>query len=320
MKSVDVQALPAPPSLTKALLAGFDSIANHVTVILFPVALDLFLWFGPHLGMKTLLEEVLQQVGSLYGLSAKDVSSLQINLFSFLRSYPVGIPSLMAAWQPFNNPLGAPLVLEVSAPGNLILVWIGLTILGLAFGALYFAMVAQAAIDGNINLWQVLRKWPQDSLQVFLLALLWLGLIIALSIPAGCLMSLLTVSGLGANPVAPILFAGVLLWLLLPLAFSPHGIFVGRGKAWTSVLDSVRMTRLTVTTTALFIFVIIIISFGTDYFILRIPNETSWFTLLSVAIHAFVTTGLLAASLVYYRDANRWIQRLIQQARLSAIT
>ena len=64
MKSVDVKALPAPPSMVRALTSGFDSVANHVTVILFPIALDLFLWFGPHLGMQTLFKTMLQQMGT----------------------------------------------------------------------------------------------------------------------------------------------------------------------------------------------------------------------------------------------------------------
>lgn len=320
MKSVDVKALPAPPNLIKALLAGFDSIANHVTLILFPVILDLFLWFGPHLGMKTLLKGLLQQVGPGSGLSALDVNDLQINLFMFLRSYPVGIPSLLAAWQPVNTPLGAAPVLEIHSPGYLVLAWLGVTIVGLLFGALYFALVAHASIDGNIRLTQTLKMWPFDALQVLLLAGMWLALMIALSIPLLCMMSLLTVSGLGTNPVALILFSAVALWVMFPLVFSPHGIFLGHGKAWISVLESIRITRLTVPTTAFFLLTILTISLGMDYLILRIPNETSWLTMISVAVHAFITTSLLAASFVYYRDANRWIQRLIQQARLSSAT
>jgi hypothetical protein len=318
MKSVDVTALPAPPNLIKALVTGFDSIANHVTLILFPVVLDLFLWLGPHLGMKTLLSDMVQQVGSMYGLSSQDINGLQINLFSFLRSYPIGIPSLMASWQPANNPQGAAPFIEISSPANLLLAWLGLTIIGLSLGALYFALVAHAAINNHVSLRQALRAWPKNSLEVLFLGILWLVLILGLSIPLVCMMSLLMVSGIGLNPVALILFAGFVLWVLFPLVFSPQGIFIGRGRAWLSVLDSIRMTRLTVSSTALFILAVVFISFGTDFFILRIPNEASWFTLVSLGVHAFITTSLLAASFVYYRDANRWIQRLIQQASLSS--
>jgi hypothetical protein len=37
--------------------------------------------------------------------------------------------------------------------------------------------------------------------------------------------------------------------------------------------------------------------------------------LIGVIGHAFVTSGLLAATFVYYRDASRWIQRVEQQIK-----
>jgi len=39
-----------------------------------------------------------------------------------------------------------------------------------------------------------------------------------------------------------------------------------------------------------------------------------------LAGHAFIVTSLLATCFIYYRDANRWMQRVIQQAQLSSIT
>jgi hypothetical protein len=35
--------------------------------------------------------------------------------------------------------------------------------------------------------------------------------------------------------------------------------------------------------------------------------------------HAFIATSLLATYFIYYRDASRWRQRVIQQAKLSSI-
>jgi hypothetical protein len=42
------------------------------------------------------------------------------------------------------------------------------------------------------------------------------------------------------------------------------------------------------------------------------PEETSWLSLVGVAGHAFVTTGLLAASFIYYRDADRWVKAILK--------
>ena len=38
----------------------------------------------------------------------------------------------------------------------------------------------------------------------------------------------------------------------------------------------------------------------------QVPPENSWLMLISIIGHAFVTTGMLSASFVYYQDMNRW--------------
>jgi hypothetical protein len=48
----------------------------------------------------------------------------------------------------------------------------------------------------------------------------------------------------------------------------------------------------------------------------RVPDEKSWLSLVGVAGHAFISTSLLAASFIYYRDTSRWVQRMIQAAVL----
>jgi hypothetical protein len=73
---------------------------------------------------------------------------------------------------------------------------------------------------------------------------------------------------------------------------------------------------MTLPKTSLLFLSIIVISEGLDT-LWRVPAEDSWLTLVGVAAHAFVSTSLLAASFIYYRDASRWLQRLIQQSLLA---
>ncbi len=51
----DNQVEPKPISILSALLTGFDRIAAKPLLILPPVLLDLFLWFGLHLTVTSLL-------------------------------------------------------------------------------------------------------------------------------------------------------------------------------------------------------------------------------------------------------------------------
>jgi hypothetical protein len=50
-----------------------------------------------------------------------------------------------------------------------------------------------------------------------------------------------------------------------------------------------------------------------------VPTEASWLLLLGILGHAFVTTGLLASSFVYYRDALRWIREMVKLRELKTI-
>jgi len=100
-----------------------------------------------------------------------------------------------------------------------------------------------------------------------------------------------------------------LIWLIFPLLLSAHGIFVYGNNMLASVKKSFTLTRMTYPTTALLFLAVLIISQGLDI-LWRIPAEDSWFTLVGILGHAFVTTGLLSATFIYYRNADRWIQRV----------
>ena len=95
----------------------------------------------------------------------------RFNLLITLRSYPVGIPSLMVSTLPLAIPGGEPELLEISSVGGALLIAGLLSFLGLIVGALYFSMVARAAIDDEIKLAQRFREWPRVSIQVILLGL-----------------------------------------------------------------------------------------------------------------------------------------------------
>ncbi len=327
MNTQRTKTLSAPPSLIASLKAGFDAIANHITLILFPVALDLLLWFGPHLKLTGLVNAIERQAEFLFNGQDPTLNQLlqanrelwafaaeRINLLAALRSYPVGIPSLMASILPVSNPIGTPMKVEVASLFAVLLVWLMTTLVGLAAGALYFGVVAQVALTNQINWRQILQDWPKASLQVILLALFWTGLLVAVSIPSSCMISVMALGGLTLAQCALLMYLGLLLWIFFALVFSPHGIFVSGQKMFHSVKSAMVLTRHTLPSTSLFLLIAILLSKGLDM-LWQVPEETSWLALVGVAGHAFVTTGLLAASFVYYRDASRWVQQIAERLR-----
>jgi len=330
MKTVELQALPAPPSLMAALKAGFDAVANHISLIVFPVMLDIYLWLGPRLSLSKFIEQFMASWASVLGEELAEGGELltltgefwlfvakRLNLFTLLRSYPVGVPSLMASRQPVETPLGAPLTWQITSTWQTLGSWLALSLLGLVIGALYYSLVAQAAIQGEVDWRQALSHWPWAASQVIVLAFFWVLLILALSVPGSFFISIVTLIGLPLGQLSVFLFAGLVLWVIFPLLFSPHGIFVHQARMWVSVKDSLRLTRFTMVHTAMLFATLFIISEGLEM-LWGVPEDASWVTLLGLLGHAFITTAVLATSFVYYRDADRWVQRLIQQWKLSS--
>jgi hypothetical protein len=331
MKTVDLQALPAPPSLMSALMAGFDAIANHIGLILFPIGLDLFLWLGPHLSLARLIENMLNQMSALPGADTAGTADLlsissqfwtlvaqRLNLLSVLRSYPVGIPSLMTGLQPVQTPSGSPITLYLPSLIGVIGVWMLLTFIGLIGGTLYYGVVAQAALAGKVQWRLMFSRLPWSSVQVLSLALFWIALLLGISIPGSCVLALVSLTGLTAGSVGIFILAGLLIWILFPLLLSAHGIFVNRRKMWVSVRDGMRLTRLTLPSTGVLFLIIIVLNEGLGL-LWSVPGEASWLTLIGVMGHAFVTTALLAATFIYYRDADRWVQKMLLQAKLKSV-
>ena len=325
------QTAPLPPKLLPSLRMGFDAITNHLVLILIPVALDLFLWLGPHLRLQKIIESILAQLFAFNTLQDPAAVGMietgknmwttiaeSLNLFSALRAYPVGIPSLMASMFSLDTPAGTPIIWELNSFIVVMIILIGLTILGLVLGTYFYLVVAQATIHGEIRWRQSLQNWPWAASQVILLALFWLALLIFVSIPGSCLVSLVALGGFPIGQCALPLFSGVILWIFFPLLFSAHGIFIKHANVISSVKASMRITRHTLPTTVLFFLLVLLISKGLDL-LWQVPPPTSWLTIIGLVGHGFIVTGLLAASFIYYRDASYWVDNLLQQSRLSSL-
>ena len=108
------------------------------------------------------------------------------------------------------------------------------------------------------------------------------------------------------------------MWVIVPIFFWPHGIFVKKQNVITSIASSIQLTRFTLPTSSLFVLTVFLLSFGLN-FLWNIPPENSWMTLFGIFGHSFVTTGLLAGSFIYYRDMSIWLQAVIEKLRPNSV-
>jgi len=314
--------LPPPPGIINSIKLGFDLIATNITAILMPLLLNLFLWLGPRLRMDGLFNSVKTDVISIWksgGIPAEDIQRAmdlyentipRINLFWVFHTLPIGISSLFLPQGVSQTPLGDPAILQVSAAS--LMGWIFLlTFLGWVGGGLYFRSVAQLTMTGtNTPPMRVSRA----IIQTILVSIFWGILSMLIGVPVFIVLSIVIQLKAFIANVLVLFLSLASMWVIVPLFFWPHGVFIKQQNVITSIFSSVQMMRFTLPTSSMFVLTVFLLTFGLN-FLWSIPPEDSWITLLGIFGHAFVTTALLAGSFIYYRDVNLWLQSVIGKLR-----
>lgn len=313
-----------PPRLIPAFVAGFNAVANHIYLIAFPVLLDLLLWLGPLMRVKNLVqpvfEETVKQMSGLYPAdtmalleASKDTILLffeHFNLFFTLRTLPVGVSSLMVGIAPLTNPLGNRQVMEMASSNQTWSVILGCLFVGICLGCLFFSLTART-VAGNKIAWDF-NLFLLQLKNTIILTLVLFGFSAVLSLPALLLMSFI-VSFLPSLGSIPIMLLGVfLVWLLLPMVFSVHGIFMGQINPLKSISTSMHLVKRYLPTTGLFFLVAILLSQGLDL-LWATPQPNEWLSLVGIFGHGFISSGVLAASFVYYFKGMEYMQERMRR-------
>jgi hypothetical protein len=320
----DRQMLPPPPGIIGSLRAGFDAITAHMSLILMPLGLDLLLWLGPRLSMNEIAQPVLKEASAMAtgsGLQPDDIRTAldlykqfftQFNLLVVLRTFPVGISSLMSGRLPTQSPLGAPSVVQVDSAGHLIGLLFLLTLVGWTLGAVYFRSVAALVIPEGI-----LETTPATGravMQTLMYSLVCAVLAWTLGLPMVFVVYLLFAINTWLGQGVLLFFGFISLWLIVPFFFSPHGIFVRKQNAIASFLGSFQMTRFTLPTSSLFVLTALLLGMGLNV-LWSTPTEDSWLALVGILGHAFITTALLASSFIYYQQMTTWLETVLARLR-----
>ena len=320
-----LETLPPPPGIFSSLKAGFDIVTNRVALILIPLGLDLFLWLGPRLSVDGLLSpfivymfeqmrqnltetdlELIIQRQSVFMEWLQDFNLL--NLLSKLQWFPVGVSSLSAQSLPVTNPLGLQNV--VSVPSIWILLGIAVLLIPIGWigGGVFYRQVSvsvQSEDEAGVSL-------LRSIVQTVFLAVICVVILMILLIPLSFVIGLLAFINPAVANIAVLVVAFFSFWLIVPLFFTPHGIFIRKQNAIYSILSSLRMTRFSLPTSGMFVLSVFILSNGLDI-LWSAPKSESWLALVGFAGHAFVTTAVLAASFVYYRDMSDWLKNVYER-------
>lgn len=312
--------LPTPPhGVIASLAGGFETVNARLELILLPLALDLFLWLGPRLSILPLVERVTNTVVRQLGAdaSAEQQAVLAMfsermreygqvfNLFSFLSTAPLGVPSLFAARGSTVAPTGQPAVWYIDSVPLYLLLWAGFALLGLFLAALYFGGIAQQVRDHRLSPPMLLRQVWGDWARITALAVLVVVYLLLFGLPLLVVCGILWVLSPLAGTLAWLLVFTLLLWSLFYCGFALHAMLLSRRGLLGALWDSVRMVQFNLPHAASLFVLVVLINVGLAW-VWNLPEDRSWLMLLGVGGHALISTALAAATFVFYQDRYRW--------------
>jgi hypothetical protein len=316
------------PKVIDAFLSGFNTIANKPYLILIPVIVDLFLWLGPAWRVDSYFEPLLQDVSKLPEMDVADFAGSieayqtlwqdvlkNFNLATSLHTLPIGVPSLMIAKPPFLNPLGRPMTFNLDSGFQIIIFWLTFLLIGFFLGNLYFQNISHQVIDPQDG--KNLKNLFQSYIQVILMPILLLIFLLILSIPLMFIITMISMISPGVSQFIFLLTGLIVLWILMPLIFTPHGIFLFKQNLIAAMMTSISVVRVSMTKTVQFLILGFIMIKGLDY-LWQAPNVDNWLLIVGILGHAFVSSAVITSSFHYFMDATKFTQTVMNNKMKSA--
>ncbi|GAB4192706.1 MAG: hypothetical protein OHK0022_07030 [Roseiflexaceae bacterium] len=324
---------PQTLSVIDTLSEGYRSVNRRPLLLLVPVLLNLYLWFGVQLSfgpMITNLVDLFQGQQRAAGAEAQveQVEQLRewanLNMLMVPRLLPLNyIPqhSLTQVGSGSSVDGGAPAVQEVYAPldpqrrvivaGNIGWVLLALVVanlVALTLSAAFLTRLAEAVRGDHANPRQWMRRFGRAWLALLGYFGVMVGVIIVLGLP---LLFLITLMGALSTPLAlmGVAVAGIVgFWAWFYINLAPEAIVVSGIGPLRALRASFQIVRQNFFGTLGFLLLSYIIGVGSG--VVWLTLQTMFATtglVVGIVGSAYIGSGLLAARMAFYRERlRRW--------------
>ncbi len=303
------------PGVFSTLSAGFELTTRYLWLMVIPAALDLFLWIGPRLSFRALIENLIATSAAQLptDVLAIDVGALteaagRVNHFVYLSVSLLGVPALMAGPMPAKTPI-TPLVIEGGGLGAWFGWLVAFTLVGLLLTALFYNLIAYAmrrSLATTVEMpplgpARFVRRTLHTWLRLVALLALAVALILVITIPIALLAGLV---GLLSQTIAVVVLFGavvLLMWLLMFLSYTPQGMLLNPRRFPFAIADSVRLFRHNLPA-ALGLLAVVLLARQLLSTVLLTADSGTWVTTINILAHAYIVTALTVALFIFYRD------------------
>jgi hypothetical protein len=236
----------------------------------------------------------------------------RINLVNTISTFPLGVPSLLSGQGIEKTPIGTPIVFDLNSLGSIVVITLLLFFVGLVLGSLYLTAIAfSTSKKTDKTTFEIMGK---KIMKGFGLAILLILIIVILILPILFVVSLFSIFSPVLSQIVLLISTFILIWLIIPLIFSPHGIFAKNMGIIQSILYSIRVVRSYLPGTGMFLLAAILIAQGLDLLWISAPSD-SWLTLIGITGHAFIYTALIASSFIYYQKSSEWANEILERIK-----
>ena len=304
--------------LIDTLSAGFDRVTKHLWLTLLPALVDVAIWIGPKIAVSSLVQEVISMLPAAPDLGVQYEQSLELarewlvdagaqaNLLSLLSMRILGLPSLVASFAPGEGlQVIGQRVLEIRTWPSLLGWVVLLTALSLFLGCFCLSWIAQEARDEEPDAAYALQVTGRSWLRLMALMLFAAVAVTTVSLGAGVTFGVVSLfsAQLGALLFSALVLAG--LWLSAYLGiiavFVPRVTVFDDMGIWHSLRSSVNVVQRNLIAAISFVVLISVLQTGLMY-IWRLLAVNTAGALVGILGNSYVSTGLVMASLMFYRD------------------
>jgi hypothetical protein len=222
------------------------------------------------------------------------------NLFTSLHLPVVGVPSLIAGILPQSSPVNN-LIFPIDNPFLAFFFTLLFTGIGFVLTAVFLHVIAGIIRQEPFHLLTYLRRFVVSTghfvglAMLFVIALLIIGMVM--------LPVLLIASAIHATIAGIIIFLTLMfsMWVAIYLGFSIHDIYLNETPFWSAMFRSFLFVRYyLIPATGMFISIYTINYLMTILW--QLAETGSWFTLISIFGHAFISTALIIATFIFFQD------------------
>ena len=310
-------AANAMPGVIETLTGGFEQVNRVPWIVGLPIVIDVALWLAPPLTAGTVIHSFIGSLTGLYGtiaangadpttvdqarqaLTELDTSAGSFNLLSLLVGGFAGVPS---AHPVSVSTLGPQ---QLGSFGGLAGAVLLMILLGTLLGCLYFGVLGQQVRDGRVVGATLARRVGFYWLSVLAFLGIVIGISLVVAIPVSLAVGLIDLIAPGIGVVLMLLaVAGaeiVRVLAMIYLFFLVYAIVLSEAGPVRAAVNSTRVVASNFWSSVGFILVVIVISRGMQVVWSGLTGSAAG-TFVGILGNAYVQTGLVAASMLYYQS------------------